>query len=84
MEIDIREVPDGDRLDRVLQAIENLGKTEVLTVFAEEDPAPLASAVKRIHGDSVDLMKARWGSKELAWVMHAKKSRMQSAYEPQE
>ena len=34
--------------------------------------------------DDVDVQRIRWGGKELTWRLHVKKSRMPSAYQPEE
>jgi uncharacterized protein (DUF2249 family) len=83
MEIDIREVPPGDRLSRVLDAVTKLGFGEVLTLIADQDPQPLADDVKAAHGEDVDVQRQRWGGKPVTWRLHVKKSRMPSAYQPE-
>jgi len=83
MEIDIREVPEGERLSRVLTAVESLPFGEVLTLITAEDPQPIADDVKAVHGDDVDVERLRWGGKSLTWRLHMKKSRMPSAYQPE-
>ncbi|MHC4471435.1 MAG: DUF2249 domain-containing protein [Planctomycetota bacterium] len=84
MEIDIREIPEGERLSRLLDAISDLGKKEVLTLLSEEDPAPLMDSIRSVHGDSLDLQKMRWGRKDLPWMFHVKRSLKPSAYQPEE
>jgi uncharacterized protein (DUF2249 family) len=84
MEIDIREVPEGDRLSKLLDAVSGLGQKEVLTLLCEEDPAPLMDSIKDIHGDSVDIQKMRWGRKDLLWMFHVKRSLKPSAYQSED
>ena len=74
MEIDLRETPEGDRLSRVLDGISGLGTKEVLTVLLSEDPQPIIDSVVDVHGTSFDLTKQRWGTADLPWLLHAKRS----------
>jgi uncharacterized protein (DUF2249 family) len=84
MEIDIREVPEGDRLTKVLDSIEKLKIGEILTLITADDPQPIADDVLAAHGDDVDIQRLRWGGKSVTWRLHVKKSRMPSAYQPEE
>jgi uncharacterized protein (DUF2249 family) len=84
MEIDIREVPEGDRLSKVLSAVQSLDYNQVLTLITERDPQPFADDIKAAHGDDVDVQRIRWGGKQTTWRLHVKKSRMPSAYQPEE
>jgi len=84
MEIDIREVPEGERLSRLLDAISELGKKEVLTLLCEEDPAPLMDSVRGVHGDALDIQRMRWGRADLPWVFHVKQSLKPSAFQPED
>ena len=83
MEIDIRQIPEGDRLSSVLSAAEKLPFDEVLTLITAEDPQPIATAVTAALGDTVDVQRLRWGGKELTWRLHVKRSRRPSAYQPE-
>ena len=83
MEIDIREVPEGERLSRALDAIESLPLDEVLTLVTAEDPLPMLQDIKAAHGDDVDVQRLRWAGKQISWRLHVKKSRMPSAYQPE-
>ena len=83
MEIDIREVPEGDRLSRALEAIQSLPRDEVLTLITAEDPLPLQMDIKATLGDDVDVQRHRWAGKEISWRLHVKRSRMPSAYQPE-
>ena len=84
MEIDIREIPEGDRLSQVLDAMGKLGRGEVLSLLCEEDPASLLDSVKDVHGTAYDLQKMRWGREELPWLLHVKESLKPSAYQAEE
>jgi uncharacterized protein (DUF2249 family) len=84
MEIDLSEVPQGNRLDRVLEAIDGLATGDVLTLLSADNPQPLAEELKRIHGEDLDLQRLRWGGKTVSWRLHIKKSRMPSAYQPED
>lgn len=84
MEIDIRDIPEPARLDRILGAVAGLGRKEVLSVLAEEDPQSLIDSIKNVLGNAVDVQKVRWGVKALPWILHVKKSLKPSAYQPVE
>ena len=84
MEIDIREVPEGDRLGKVLAAVTDLPFGEVLTLIAGVDPQPIADDVLKSFGEDVDIQRMRWGGKDITWRLHVKKSRMPSAYQPED
>ena len=83
MEIDIRQIPEGDRLSKVLDAAGELPPKEVLTLLMEEDPAGLIDSMKATLGDRIDVQMIRWGIKDLPWVVHVKKSLRPSAYQPE-
>ncbi len=82
MEIDCREVPEGEWVDRALAAFAELDRTEVLTLLCPEDPESVMASMRNVLGDGADVQKLRWGLKDLAWVMHAKKSLQPSSYQP--
>jgi uncharacterized protein (DUF2249 family) len=84
MEIDIRPIPQGDRLTKVLDAVSDLPFGEVLTLLTDEDPEPLRVSIAEVLGESVDQQRLRWGREELPWVLHIKKSRRPSAYQPED
>ncbi len=82
MEIDFREAPEAGRAERVLSSISDLGPKELLTVLSNEDPVTIVDSVRNVLGDSVDVQTIRWGLADLGWILHVKKSRMHSAYDP--
>ncbi|MEN8149541.1 MAG: DUF2249 domain-containing protein [Planctomycetota bacterium] len=84
MEIDIRQVPEGDRLGKVLAAVTDLAFGAVLTLITAEDPQGIADDIAKTFGDDVDIQRLRWGGKEITWRLHVKKSRMPSAYHPED
>ncbi len=75
MEIDLRTVAEGERLSKVLAAVDGLGPDQVLTVLSTEDPAGLMESVRAVAGASVDIARIRWGLAELPWLCHLKVSR---------
>lgn len=75
MEIDIRQIPEGDRLSRALDAARALKPKQVLTLLLEESPEALVSELTTILGSEIDVQKIRWGVQDLPWVVHVKKSR---------
>jgi uncharacterized protein (DUF2249 family) len=83
MEIDIREVPTGERLGKVLDAVSDLPFGEVLTLTMSEDPRPLMDSIAEVHGEALDLQPHRWGIEDRPWLLHVKKSRRPSAYQPE-
>ena len=84
MEIDIREIPEPQRLEKILAAFADLERKEVLSLLAEEDPENLIESLKNVLGTTVDVVKIRWGVKDLPWLLHVKKSLKASAYQPLE
>ncbi len=80
MEIDIREVPDAQHLERVLPAFPHLERGEILTLLCAADPESLVVAVKQALGDTADVQKMRWGIKDQPWIVHIKKSLKPSSY----
>ena len=82
MEIDLREVPEAGRLDRVLAAFGELGSNQVLTLLCDESPASIADSVQNVLGNRADVQTMRWGLEDLAWVMHVKKSLKPSSHHP--
>ncbi len=80
MEIDVREVPDGQHLEKVLSSFPHLERGEILTLLCGEDPEPLVLAAKKALGDAADIQKIRWGIKDQPWVLHLKKSLKPSSY----
>lgn len=83
MEIDIREVPEGERLGKVISAVTELPFGDVLTLITAEDPQPIADDVGKTFGEDVDIQRLRWGGKSITWRLFLKKSRMPSAYHPE-
>lgn len=83
MEIDCREIPEGERLDRAMAAIPNLGADEVLTLLLPDDPTSLGESLVNVLGTTVDVQILRWGLKDLPWLLHVKSSKMASAYQPE-
>lgn len=84
MELDIRQIPPGDRLERALDATRKLGPREVLTLLADEDAPGLADSLKTVLDSRFDIQPMRWGVKDLPFVIHLKKSLKPSAYHPEE
>ena len=84
MEIDIREVPEGERLGKVISAVTKLPFGDVLTLITAEDPQPIADDVEKTFGEDVDIQRLRWAGKSITWRLHLKKSRMPSAYQPED
>ncbi len=80
MEIDFREVPAAQHLERVLPAFPQLQRGEVLTLLCADDPEPLVLAVKQALGDTADVQKMRWGIKDQPWIVHIKMSLKPSSY----
>ena len=83
MEFDFRETPEGDSLSRILTGLTGLSTGEILTVLLPGDPESIIASIRTIHGTSYDMTKLRWGTKDIPWVFHAKKSLRPSAYTPQ-
>jgi uncharacterized protein (DUF2249 family) len=81
MEIDFREVPDAQHLDKVLSSFPHLERGEVLTLLCAEDPESLTQAAKQALGDTADVQKMRWGIKDQPWILHIKKSLKPSSYQ---
>jgi uncharacterized protein (DUF2249 family) len=79
MEIDIRQIGEGDRLSRVLDAAQALKPGEVLTVFSGEDPAGLADSLRSVLGTTMDIQRIRWAIPDQPWVLHLKESRKPSS-----
>jgi uncharacterized protein (DUF2249 family) len=82
MEIDIREVPENEHLEKVLAAFPHLERGEVLTLLCADEPAVLEASVRTALGSSADVQKMRWGIKEQPWILHLKQSLKPSAVEP--
>lgn len=74
MEIDIRQIPEGERLSRVLEAARDLAPRQTLTLLCEEGPEGLVAELKTILGSEIDVQRIRWGVKDLPWLVHVKKS----------
>jgi uncharacterized protein (DUF2249 family) len=74
MEIDLRQVPEGERLSRALDAFGNLAGREVLTLLCAEDPAGLADSLKSVHGPACDCQRLRWSTPGAEWLLHVKHS----------
>lgn len=79
MELDIRQIGEGDRLSRVLDAAQALKPGDVLTLLCGEDPAGLADSVRSVLGKTVDIQRIRWGIPDQPWVLHLKQSRKPSS-----
>jgi uncharacterized protein (DUF2249 family) len=81
MEIDIREVPEAQHLDKLLSSFPHLERGEILTLLCNEDPEDLAQAARKALGDTADVQKIRWGIKGQPWILHLKKSLKPSSYQ---
>ena len=81
MEIDVREVPDAQHLEKVLSSFPNLERGEVLTLLCTEDPQALVVAARKVLGNTADIQKMRWGIKGQPWVLHFKKTLKPSSYQ---
>jgi hypothetical protein len=84
MEIDFREVPEGERVDRALAAFAELGRKELLTLLLDEEPDALEDSLRNVLGTRADVQKLRWGVKDLPWILHLKRSLAPSAYQPED
>jgi len=80
MEIDIREVPDAQHLEKLLSSFPHLERGEVLSLLCSDDPEPLVVAAKQALSDTADIQKIRWGIKGQPWILHVKKSLKASSY----
>lgn len=81
MEIDVREVPEAQHLDKVLSSFPHLKRGEILTLLCPDDPETLVVAAGKVLGDTADLQKMRWGIKGQPWILHIKRSLKPSAYQ---
>jgi uncharacterized protein (DUF2249 family) len=84
MEIDIRQIPEGERLSHALAAVEGLSPKEVLTLLMEDDDSGLVDSLASVLGRKYDIQRIRWGVKDLPWVVHVKKALKPSSYHPEE
>ena len=74
MEIDMRQVPEGERLSRALDGFGKLTGREVLTLLCADDPAGLADSLKSVHGGACDCQRLRWSTPDVPWLLHVKRS----------
>ena len=80
MEIDFREVPADQHLEKTLASFPRLERGEILTLLCIDDPEPLVQGVKTALKDTADVQKMRWGIKGQPWILHIKQSLKPSSY----